>query len=77
MFGVHLRKCERWICLYEASCNVFSELGPVGGPITVESVMMDSKRAMRECNSAWGYNHHHQLGFAGVLEPSQDDSEEV
>lgn len=43
----------------------------------MESVMMDSKRAMRECNPAWGYNYHHQLGFAGVLEPSQDDSEEV
>jgi hypothetical protein len=41
-----------------------------------ESVMMDSKRAMRECNLAWGYNYH-QLGFTGVLEPSQDDSEEV
>lgn len=43
----------------------------------VESVMMDSKRATRERNLAWGCNYHHQLGFAGVLEPWQDDSEGV
>jgi hypothetical protein len=41
------------------------------------SVMMDSKRATRECDPAWGCNYHHQLGFAGVLEPWQDNSEEV
>jgi hypothetical protein len=33
MFGVCLQECERWPCPYEASCDVFSELGPVGGPI--------------------------------------------
>jgi hypothetical protein len=34
VFGVCLRKCERWLCLYEVSCDVLSELGPVGGPIS-------------------------------------------
>jgi hypothetical protein len=34
VFGVRLRKCEWWLCPYEASSDVFSELGPVGGPIT-------------------------------------------
>jgi hypothetical protein len=33
MFGVCLREYERWPCPYEASCDVFSELGPVSGPI--------------------------------------------
>jgi hypothetical protein len=30
-----MRKYERWLCPYEASCDVVSELGPVGGPINV------------------------------------------
>ena len=41
-----------------------------------ESVMMDSKWVMRECNLAWKY-YYHQVGFAGVLEAWQDDSKEV
>jgi hypothetical protein len=32
-----------------------------------ESVMMDSKRAMREDNLAWGCHYHWQMRFAGVL----------
>jgi hypothetical protein len=44
---------------------------------SVESVMMDSKRAMRKHNLALGCNYHHQLGFTGVLEPWQDNSEGV
>jgi hypothetical protein len=35
VFRVCLRKCEWWLCLYEALCDVFSELGPVGGPINL------------------------------------------
>jgi hypothetical protein len=35
VFRVGLQKCEWWLCVYEASCDVFPELGPVGGPITV------------------------------------------
>jgi hypothetical protein len=34
VFGVHLWECEWWLCPYEAACDVFSELGPVGGPIS-------------------------------------------
>jgi hypothetical protein len=34
MFRVCLWEYEHWLYLYKASCNVFSELGPVGGPIT-------------------------------------------
>jgi hypothetical protein len=33
MFRVCLQEYEHWPCPYEASCDVFSELGPVGGPI--------------------------------------------
>jgi hypothetical protein len=43
VFGVCLRKCERWLCPYEASCDVFSELGPVGGPITVSNVTISDQ----------------------------------
>jgi hypothetical protein len=35
VFGVCLRKCEWWLCPYEASCDVVLELGPVGGPINL------------------------------------------
>ena len=41
-----------------------------------ESVMMDSKWAMRERNLAWEY-YYHQVGFAWVLEAWRDDSKEV
>ena len=37
-----------------------------------ESVMMDSKWAMRECNLAWEC-YCHQVGFAGLLETWHDD----
>ena len=40
-----------------------------------ESVMMDSKRVMREHNP-WGC-YYHQMGFAGVLETWCDDSNEA
>jgi hypothetical protein len=35
MFGVCLREYKRWLCPYETSCDVSSELGPVGGPINL------------------------------------------
>jgi hypothetical protein len=35
VFAVCMRKCEWWLCPYEALCDVVSELGPVGGPINI------------------------------------------
>jgi hypothetical protein len=55
VFGVCLWKCEWWLCPYEASCDVFSELGPVGGPITVEKVFSNvpHSRTASERHHEW------------------------
>jgi hypothetical protein len=54
MFGVCLQEYERWLCPYEASCDVFSELGPVSGPITVTG---------DAASSGWPWYHHRSVFF--------------
>jgi hypothetical protein len=54
VFGVCLQKCEWWLCLYEASCDVFSELGPVGGPINGTETNDTPPAPSLTSNCLWG-----------------------
>jgi hypothetical protein len=54
VFGVCLRKCEQWLCPYKVSCDVVSELGPVGGPINLPlteilTVPVSSTKCAKSC----------------------------
>jgi hypothetical protein len=61
VFEVFLRRCEWWLCPYEASCNVFSELGPVGGPINANDDVLFPSHTSPE-----PYNFGHQATLSGM-----------